>query len=235
MQQVELLINRILRGGIYFLKLPKDEKMRPYVVVSKENGYGMDVLVLAISSKYATSEAALPILLMGKISFVRTSSVIEVSSKELIHAEFLGIVQDDILDCIVTMFTERILSNAEEMKTRTTLFREEYLELLEGKKYVLHADEKILFTKDAFLENRIPGIAKHVEKEKPKKKKPRYPFNLSEWSTRSLKAFRTDQFKLPENALMSKYDTESKDRINFLKVAVKEEIQRRREENDGTT
>lgn len=229
--QSEFIVNRILRGGIYFLKLPKDEKMRPYIVVSKESGYGMNVLVFAISSKYVSSAVSLPIVIMGKISFVRTSSVIEVSSKELIHAEFLGVIQKDILECIVSMFTMRILTKTDEIESYIESFKESYLNLLEEKKYVLHDNDKILFTKDAFLENRIPGIIKEIEEEKEDKKKPRYPFNLSEWSTRSLKAFRVDQFKLSENALMAKYDTNSKGRINFLKTAVKDEIKRRREDN----
>ena len=39
-QDSDMFINRIVQGGIYFLRLSFDEKMRPYLVVSKNNGYG---------------------------------------------------------------------------------------------------------------------------------------------------------------------------------------------------
>lgn len=223
-----LFINRIVQGGIYFLTLPEDGKNRPYVVISKDNGYGLNVLVFPISSKYADSRAALPILLSNRISFMRTSAVIEVSPKTIIAADFGGLVSPEILSYGINLFVRRFMSisGIESIDEKI----QEYLKLLQKEKYALHENPKIQFHAEKFKNNTLlSSTMAEVTKTKQVQK---YPFKINDWSLERLKRFRVDMFKLPDETLMKKYQS-SPERLGYLKSHIKGEIKKRKEVQIG--
>lgn len=221
-----LFINRIVQGGIYFLTLPEDGKNRPYVVISNDNGYGLNVLVFSISSKYADSRAALPIVFSNKVSFMRTSSAIEVSPKEICAADFGGVVSPEILQYGISMFIKRFSYTKDDYFEAINENIEGYLTLLERKKYVLHENGKILFNVKRFLDNTLLSNTM-AEISKVSKSSQKYPYKIGDWSTSRLKQFRIDMFKLTEDQLMQKYHS-TPERVEYLKSHIKTEIKKRK-------
>lgn len=214
------MINMIFQGGIYFLTLPNDGKLRPYVVISKNNGYGLNVLAFPISSKYADSKAALPVLISGKISFMRVSGVTEIPAKDIINANFKGIISNEILSYGMYLFVSRFMNIvSEEIYSKI----DSYLNLLENENYYLH-DGKVKFNANKFKNNTLIPIFKNKTE---KLRNYNYPYDIKKWSSSKLKKFRTDMFRLTQNELMKKYKS-SPERITYLKSHVKKELKKRK-------
>lgn len=236
----QIYINRIIQGGIYFLTL-SDGKLRPYVVISKNSGYGMNVILLLVTSKCTSPNFMLPVVIKGKVSFIRTSGTEEVPIRTIIDSEFGGVIRPDILDLAISFYGSRILKTSCEGMDELHKRENTYLKEIEDRKYPLYADKKIIFNLKDFLngkyceENKSSAtfdnesndiLKKNINaKFKPKKK---YPKKLKNWELDDLKMFRTDMFKLSKNELMMKYDS-TENRIEFLRRTIKTELSKRKE------
>ena len=62
-------VNMILQGGIYYFELNEETKNRPFLVISKDNGYGKDVLAFVITERFTSTDVSLPIVLNNYVSF----------------------------------------------------------------------------------------------------------------------------------------------------------------------
>ena len=239
----EMYINRIIQGGVYFLTL-EDGKRRPYVVISKNSGYGMNVILLTITSKCPSPVFMLPVIVRNHVSFIRTSGTREVPVRTIIDSEFAGIIRPDILSLAISFYATRIMKMKSEDMQNLRLQEKEYLKEVETHKYPLYADDTIIFSVQDFLDGKYSieqintkAVFDHPTQEaKPKLKagfitKKTYPKKLSEWKMEDLKMFRVDMFKLNLDELMHKYDfTES--RIQFLKRNIKFELKKRKENHE---
>ena len=78
MNTSDYIVNRLIQGGIYYFELDSVSKKRPYLVISKDNGYGMNVLVFTITKQFISSKVSLPVVLNGEIGFIRISGTREV-------------------------------------------------------------------------------------------------------------------------------------------------------------
>lgn len=224
-QDSDMFINRIVQGGIYFLRLSFDEKMRPYLVVSKNNGYGMNVLAFMIMSKYTDSQITCPIVLSNTVSFIRASGTIEIQPKSIISADFAGIVQPEILDIVISIYMSRFIDFPSEELEKIRKKSMDYLKLLESKKYGLHDNSSIQFTAKDFLENSLckNNTARITDDVKPVDR----PFKIEDWSINDLRTFKNDMNTMNLKDLTKKYNFTSK-RIDFLKKRVNHELNERK-------
>lgn len=227
MANSDAFINRIVQGGIYFLRLSFDDKMRPYLVVSKDNGYGMNVLSFMIMSKYTDSKITCPIVLSNTVSFIRASGTIEIQPKAIIDADFAGIIQPEILSIVTSMYISRFADIPIDMVEKNQKELTTYLELLESKKYGLHDNPSIQFTVKEYLANTLckSNTAQITEQEEVKSV--RRPFKIEEWSYDDLRTFKHDMSTMNVRDLMKKYQSTPK-RIDFLKHKVNAELNKRR-------
>lgn len=234
----DIYINRIIQGGIYFLTL-EDGKTRPYVVISKNSGYGVDVILFVVTSKCPLSEYMLPVVIGGKVSFIRTSGTKEVSPKMIIDSDFGGIIRPDILSLAISFYASRFMSLKGPDVDRLEKEKNEYLHDIQEKRYPLYMNGSVVFKVKDFLENKYsehPGAtivksavqererssgATLMDIENPNVK--RYPTDLHAWTLSDLKTFRSDMFKLTEKELMRKYNCSEK-RIQFIKRNIKEAL-----------
>lgn len=238
MNDDDMFINRIIQGGIYFLTLQDDKKMRPYVVISNNSGYGMNILSFSITSKCPTSNAVLPIVMSNKVSFIRISGTKEISPKTVIESDFGGIMRPDIFKLAITLFAQRFMniSDADGLKREVS----DYLDEIEKQKFPLHSDGNIIFTKEKFLSDSFgneKATIDNVDKDNiiiskakaglDERKFERYPLELKFWKTQDLKSFKTDMYTLPIESLMKKYSS-SEGRIHFIKRNIKLELQKRK-------
>lgn len=237
MEQEDMYINRIIQGGIYFLTLPEDKKTRPYVVISKNFGYGMNVIIFSITSKCPTSEFMLPVVIRGKVSFIRTSGTREVAMKTIVESEFGGVVRPDILSLAISFYASRFMNVSEKDIARMHEEEKEYLHDIEERKYPLYMDESVIFTTSDFLSNKYcaeskpslvypiqePGKNRSYSMDPTKMRVPRY---LKDWSIRQLKEFRKDMYRYSNKELAKRYHC-SISQVQFIRSRVKDELAKR--------
>lgn len=235
----QMYINRIIQGGIYFLTLD-DGKLRPYVVISKNSGYGMNVILLLITSKCTSPNFMLPVVVRGKVSFIRTSGTQEVPVRTIIDSEFGGIIRPDILSLAISFYGSRIMKMRSEDDEALHKKEKEYLKGIEERRYPLYADERKIFKVQDFLNGKYCEEKKsspasfdagkeniHKKNIKVKFESKKYPKELKDWKLEDLKMFRTDMFKLDLNELMCKYNSTA-NRIQFLQRSIKHELRKRK-------
>lgn len=147
---------------------------------------------------------------------MRTSSVIEVPPKDILNADFKGVIPNEVLSYGINLFARRFMNISEDLSDINS-----YLKLLENKKYHLHEDDKI-FNAKKFKDNNLILTKVNI-----KEKQKNYPHNISNWSISKLKSFRTDMFRLNDKELKRKYNS-STERINYLKSHVRSELKKRK-------
>lgn len=239
----DIYINRIIQGGIYFLTL-EDGKTRPYVVISKNSGYGVNVLLFVVTSKCPLSDYMLPVVIGGKVSFIRTSGTKEVSPKTIIDSDFGGVIRPDILSLAISFYASRFMNLKEPDVERLEKDKDRYLHDIQEKRYPLYMNTGLTFNVKDFLKNKYSEhpdatIVRSATQEQPTKAgaslieldrndlKRKYPLELDKWDLSDLKMFRSDMFRLSEKELITKYGCSSS-RIQYIKRNIKYVIKQKR-------
>ena len=239
----EIYVNRIIQGGIYFLTL-EDDKTRPYVVISKNSGYGVNVILFVVTSKCPLSDYMLPVVIGGKVSFIRTSGTKEVSPKMIIDSDFGGVIRPDILSLAIPFYASRFMNLKESDVDRLEKDNDRYLHDIQEKRYPLYMNAGLTFNVKDFLKNKYSEhpdatIVRSATQERPVQQgaslldvdhgtlKRKYPLDLNEWSLNDLKMFRSDMFRLTEKELITKYGC-SANRIQYIKRNIKYVIKKKR-------
>ena len=114
MENSNYIVNRLIQGGIYFFEVDERSKNRPYLIVSKENGYGMDVLAFLITKQFISSKVSLPVVLNGEISFVRISGTREIPLSKVNYDAFYGLLRPDVFSIAIQMYMRRFAKVNEE-------------------------------------------------------------------------------------------------------------------------
>lgn len=145
-------VNRVMQGGIYYFKQESEKKSRPFLVISKDDGYGQEVLVFSITKKFTSPEVNLPIVINKTVSFIRVSGPIEVKKHTFFTAPFNGILVPDVFSIAIRMFTKRFASvNEDELNKDLN----RYLTQLEKDKIPLLMNQNKLFKKSDYLNSTI--------------------------------------------------------------------------------
>ena len=165
MNTSDYIVNRLIQGGIYYFELDSVSKKRPYLVISKDNGYGMNVLVFTITKQFISSKVSLPVVLNGEIGFIRISGTREVPMDKIDYGSFYGLLRPDIFSLAIRMYSSRFANVNEEELTEDI---EKYLDELEegGLTYKLNTNK--VFRK-ADYKNNVPLVYKEEKRESAEK------------------------------------------------------------------
>lgn len=145
-------VNMIIQGGIYYFELNKETKNRPFLVISKDNGYGKDVLAFIITERFTSNQVSLPIVLNNCISFIRVSGSKEVSMAKIFNSSFIGILTPKVFNIATRMYMKRFANvNDEDLKRDL----ESYLDELENGNYSFYLDRNKRFSKKEYLSNNL--------------------------------------------------------------------------------
>lgn len=149
-------INRIIQSGIYYFQLSDDGKTRPYLIISKDDGYGANVLAFQITEQFTSSRVNLPIVINNMISFIRISGTKEVSKIKIIDSSFDGLLRPDIFSIAIRMYTRRF-ANVNEDELNIDL--NNYLNELDSLQVPLYKNRSLDFKKEDYLNNTIGEIS----------------------------------------------------------------------------
>ena len=145
-------VNMILQGGIYYFELNEETKNRPFLVISKDNGYGKDVLAFVITERFTSTDVSLPIVLNNYVSFIRVSGSKEVPKSKIINSSFNGVLIPDVFNIAIRMYMRRFaIVNEEELEKDLN----DYLDKIEKEGYYYYLDRKKRFRKKEYLRNQL--------------------------------------------------------------------------------
>lgn len=236
--------HKILPGCIYFMTLDKDNKKRPYLIVSDINNvYGTNLLAYYITSNFNMPEATIPIIFNNRTAFIRYSGPIEIMSAMAIkEAEFNSGVDEDLVHLLTAMHFRRyhLVSSNPFITIRFSEIDkvlDEYLTKVDKAHYpIIHDGKTIPFNKKKFLSYTLMDNDKKPRKRRVVKpfpvQKKNLPYYLKDWDIEQLKRFREDMYHNSMEELQSIYESDNK-RIIYLKKNVKAEMRRRRVEREG--
>lgn len=145
MTNVDIQLNKIIQSGVYYTTSSTDNKTRPYLVISKDQGYSMYILAFKITSKFKDKHYIVPIQISGRVSFIVCSETISLDVQDLLGAQFVGVLNPPLFNICTTMFTSRIMDIDTTSMNRDMC---EYLDIMEDAKVPLYDDPDTLFTKD---------------------------------------------------------------------------------------
>lgn len=216
----EISVNKTLRGGVYYIDFHDERKSRPCLIVSEAIHYGENILAMAITTKESVPNL-LPILLNGKISFIRTSGIFEITESEIHSKKYLGRVSDTVFSLALAMFSLRFGSDEDTFKAVKTAYSE-YSKVFSKMKL---KETEVDFKFDDNCSTVVESIdIKNKEKEK-------YPYSLSDWTDKQLRSFRHDSFSMPTNELKEKYQCDDR-RLAYLQRYVKNELYVRKKKSN---
>lgn len=145
-------VNMILQGGIYYFELNEESKNRPFLVISKDNGYGKDVLAFVITERFTSTDVSLPIVLNNYVSFIRVSGSKEVPKSKIINSSFNGVLIPDVFNIAIRMYMRRFaIVNEEELEKDLN----NYLDKIEKEGHYYYLDRKKRFRKKEYLRNQL--------------------------------------------------------------------------------
>lgn len=148
MANIDIQLQKIIQGGVYYTTNPSDGKDRPYVIMSNNHGYALNPLAFKVTSKMNDRTHVVPILLNRKISFVSCSETIEMGVSDLLNASFVGTLNPFIFDICIMMYSSRF-ANIDVMKLNDDMC--EYLDLLEAENIPLYDDQSIIFNRNLLI------------------------------------------------------------------------------------
>lgn len=254
-----LCINRLVRGGVYYITLNTDKKCRPYLIISKDAGYGKSVIGLKVTSRFKDEEISLPIVFgKNKVSFIDTSFPVNLSAKDIMKGDFTGIIQDELLMLATNKFGSRFLDMSDNALNIIHEKEVEYCNSLENAGCVLRKNTEVKFTTQSFFDGTMiqamceedsDATIKIVPKEnihknefvsvKNEKKEhskfalhKSFPHSLRDWNTSELYGFKHDLTVCNMHELMKKYKS-SQSRIAFIRRNVNRELDHRKRESNA--
>lgn len=183
MNSCDYMVNRLIQGGIYYFELDSVSKKRPYLVISKDNGYGMNILAFAITKQFISSKVSLPVVINGEIGFIRISGTKEVPSDKVDYESFYGLLRPDIFSIAIRMYSLRF-ANVNEKELNEDI--EKYLDELESRGLTYKLNTNKVFRKTDY-KNDVPIIYKETNKESIKKDMKSKPKNNKTNTNPSLK------------------------------------------------
>ena len=96
MLNTDIQLNKIIQSGVYYAGDDAAGKTRPYVIITKDQGYSIDVLAFKVTSKFKDKKYVVPININGKISFIICSETINMEVPDILSATFVGILNPDV-------------------------------------------------------------------------------------------------------------------------------------------
>lgn len=241
MENSDYFVNRLIQGGIYYFEADMRSKKRPYLIISKDNGYGMDIIAFAITKHFVSSKTSLPIVLNGKIGFIRVSGTCEVNRAKIDYRDFSGLLRPDIFSIAIRMYTSRFMDVDERELNKDINM---YLDTLESLNYHYRINEKRLFRKEDYLNNiqiepnnavKINQVKEEMVKENSNIKIDERPDRFIEqeiiksdyWSLYRLREFQEKMRKRTDNELSRLFKTDA-ETVKYLRSNISYMIGKRK-------
>lgn len=145
MTNADIQLNKIIQSGVYYTNSPIDNKTRPYVVISKDQGYSIDILAFKITSKFKDKHYIVPIQISGRVSFIVCSETVNLTVQNLLEASFVGVLNPPLFNICTTIYISRIMDIDTTSMNRDMC---EYLDIMEDAEIPLYDDPSTIFTRD---------------------------------------------------------------------------------------
>lgn len=145
MSNLDIQLNKIIQSGVYYAINEKDGKERPYVIISKDQGYAMNILAFKITSKFSERRYIVPIHINGKISFIVCSETVSMGITDVLNGSFVGLLNPEVFNICTTMYISRF-SSIDNASLNQNMC--EYLDLLEDASLPLYDDPDIIFNRN---------------------------------------------------------------------------------------
>lgn len=133
-------VNKVNKRGVYYISFNNEVKSRPCLIMSEAEHYGENILAMTITSRCNIAKL-LPVLLNDKVSFIRTTGIIELRPENIALRTYLGDVSQEVYDLAIEMFMTRFVGNKEEINKKY----EEYISYFENSRFAMKANPNQIF------------------------------------------------------------------------------------------
>ena len=155
MLNTDIQLNKIIQSGVYYADDDAAGKKRPYVIITKDQGYSIDVLAFKVTSKFKDKKYVVPININGKISFIICSETINMEVPDILSATFVGILNPDVFNICTTLYASRFM-NIDMTDVNRDMC--EYLNILEDAKLPLYGKQDTIFTRELLADEYMEPI-----------------------------------------------------------------------------
>lgn len=133
-------VNKVNKRGVYYISFNNEVKSRPCLIMSEAEHYGENILAMTITSRCNIAKL-LPVVLNDKVSFIRTTGIIELRPENIALRTYLGDVSEEVYDLAIEMFMTRFVGNKEEINKKY----EEYISYFENSRFAMKANPNQIF------------------------------------------------------------------------------------------
>ena len=107
-------VNKVNKRGVYYISFNNEVKSRPCLIMREAVHYGENILAMTITSRCNIAKL-LPVVLNDKVSFIRTTGIIELRPENIALRTYLGDVSEEVYDLSIEMLMTRFVGNKEEI------------------------------------------------------------------------------------------------------------------------